>query len=93
MTNGRLACVDTRPGKNGRKLGLRFLFHCGTVNDEEVRGIRIQREEASEYRFVTPDTAMELLRKPVRRRVREALASPVCVYLENGRPIEAVTSG
>ena len=91
VTSGRLVCVDTRPGKNGDKLGLRFLFDCGTLADKQIRGIRLQAEELSEYRFVAPEDAVPMLSKPVRRRVREVLASRGrFVYLENGRRVDGV---
>ena len=37
VSAGRLVCVDTRPAKPGRLLGLRFLFAC-EVDDADVRG-------------------------------------------------------
>lgn len=92
VDSGRLACVDTRPAAAHRRFGLRFLFYCGRLDDAAVASIRVQPEEVAEHRFVTPDTAFDLLRKPIRRRVRAALASDTCVYLENGRPVRGVTA-
>ncbi|GAB48229.1 NUDIX domain-containing protein [Mobilicoccus pelagius] len=91
VSTGRLACVDTRPAKKGAKLGLRFLFDCGTLSAEQVAGIRLQEYEISEHRFVSVPGALELLRPPVRRRVKKALKSDSCVYLENGRRVSGVT--
>lgn len=90
VESGRLAAVDTRPAKGDRELGLRFLFHCGSIGDEEAASITLQTDEISEHRFVTVDEAESLLRKAVRRRVLAALASEECVYLENGRPVQGV---
>lgn len=87
VSAGRLVCVDTRPGKPGRKLGLRFLFHCGVLAPEVTRDIRLQRSEASEYRFAPPDQALALLRAPVARRVRVGLEVASCAYLEDGLPV------
>ncbi len=84
VTAGRLVCVDTRPAKPGRKLGLRYLFHCGTLPAVQTRAVRLQRSEASEYRFAPPHEALGLLRAPVSRRVRHGLESTGCVYLEDG---------
>lgn len=92
VTRGRLVCVDTRPAKNGGKLGLRFLFHCGTLTPEQVAGIRLQEYEVSEYRFATIPEALELLRPAIRRRVKKALASDTCLYLEGGRRVDGVSA-
>lgn len=90
VTSGRLACVDTRPAKADRPLGLRFLFDVGPLPDDAIAAIRLQAEEISAHRFVRPDEALDLLRKPVRRRVRAALHRESCLYLENGRPVDGV---
>lgn len=88
--SGRLVAVDTRPGKPGRKLGLRFLFHCGALPDEETSLVRVQHTEASEYRFLPPDEALPLLRAPIRRRVAVGLEADSCVYLEDGVRLDGV---
>lgn len=92
VTRGRLVAVDSRPAKPRTKLGLRFLFHCGRIGEPEIERIVLQASEISEYKFVDFDTAMELLSKPVRRRVKHAWHAEHCVYLENGRPIDGVTA-
>lgn len=91
VDGGRLVCVDTRPGKDGAKLGLRFLFHCGSLASEQAAGVVVDPLEVEEYRFVPVAEALELLRKPVRRRVRRGLQARHCVYLENGRPVGGVS--
>lgn len=91
VEGGRLVCVDTRPARDGRKLGLRFLFHCGQLRPEQLDDIVVDPLEVAEHRFVPVEEAMELLRKPVRRRVRRGLRARRCVYLENGRPVDAVS--
>lgn len=90
VSQGRLAAVDTRPAKPGRKLGLRFLFDCGAVSGPEADGIRLQACEISECRFADRDEALILLRKPVSRRVRHAWDAQNCVYLEDGRPVNGI---
>lgn len=92
VDSGRLIAVDTRPAKKGRKLGLRFLFNCGTVSAKEIATIALQEEEISDYRFATRAEATQLLRKAVRRRVDAAWDATSCLYLEDGQPVDGVTA-
>lgn len=90
VTQGRLVIVDTRPDKRTGTLGLRFLFHCGTVNTEQITAIRLQESEIRRHRFVDRDAARELLSKPVARRVDAAWETTHPLYLENGRAVPGV---
>jgi 8-oxo-dGTP diphosphatase len=87
---GRLACMDFRRPKPGRAGGIRFLFDCGQVGDQALAGIVVQPEEVSEYRLATVSDALEMLRGPIRQRVRAATRHKGLVYLENGRPVPGV---
>jgi 8-oxo-dGTP pyrophosphatase MutT (NUDIX family) len=69
--------------------------HLGPSNDgvvlapEEVEQITLQEEELSEWRFVAPEEAEQLLSTPVVRRLRlvlDAAESGETLYLEDGRP-------
>lgn len=95
VTTGRLVCVDCRPAKEGRKLGLRFLFYCGEVTPEQIEGIRLQAYEVTQYRWVAPTEAVDLLRPAIRRRVRKGLKAvrknQGCLYLEDGRRVSGVS--
>src|ERR1700733_13860991 len=44
-TAGRLACMDFRRPKPGRAGGIRFLFDCGQLGDEDLAGIVVQPAE------------------------------------------------
>lgn len=90
VTRARLACVDFRRPRPGRSGGIRFLFDCGTLSAAVLAGVVLQAAEISEYRLVPAAGALPLLRGPVRRRVRAALASRVTTYLEEGRPLAEV---
>jgi 8-oxo-dGTP diphosphatase len=97
VTSGRLACVDFRPGRPAsharlaRLGGIRFLFDCGPADDVTLAAITLQPEEIAEHRLVPPETAFTLFRPPIRRRVRAATQHRQFVYLENGRPVPAVS--
>ncbi|MGD0067643.1 MAG: NUDIX hydrolase [Streptosporangiaceae bacterium] len=84
---GRLACMDFRRPRSGRPGGIRFLFDCGQVGAMALNEIVLQPEEISEYRLAALPGALELLRKPIRRRVQAATRRKRLVYLENGRPV------
>ena len=88
VERGRLVAVDFLRPKPVKPGGMRFLFDCGVLPASSLAAISLQEEELSEYRLVDPDTALELLSGPLRRRVGAALAEPDgCVYLEDGRPV------
>ncbi|WP_420176753.1 NUDIX domain-containing protein [Luteococcus sp. OSA5] len=84
VRRGRLVVIDTRPHAK-RQLGLRFLFHCGTVAPADAAGIVVQPDELSEYRFAPVPEALHLLRPAISRRVEIGLQARTCVYLEDGR--------
>ena len=90
VQRARLACVDFRPPRPGRPGGMRFLFDCGALPDGALAGIVVQAEEISAYQLAPVRTALELLRKPIRRRVRAAWRAAGPCYLENGRPVPGV---
>jgi 8-oxo-dGTP diphosphatase len=92
VTRGQLVAVDTRPAKRTKALGLRFLFDCGVVSAESVKGVTVQEEEVREFRFAAPAEALELLRPAVSRRVAAALEAAHCVYLQDGNPVAGVGS-
>jgi 8-oxo-dGTP diphosphatase len=90
VTGGRLACMDFRRPKPGRAGGIRFLFDCGPVGEADLARIVLQPEEISEYRLAALPGALDLLRGPIRRRVRAAVRRKGLVYLEDGRPVPGV---
>jgi 8-oxo-dGTP diphosphatase len=93
IERGWLVCVDFRPAKDARRPGgLRFVFHCGVLGDDQHRRISLQEEEIREHRFVDLDEAAELLSGPVRRRVLACVRAGRCLYLEDGRPVSGVSA-
>ncbi len=90
LDRGRLACVDFLRPRPGRPGGVRFLFDCGALPDEQLATIAIDPAEIDEYRLAELDEAAALLSGPVRRRVRAAAGRKRCVYLEDGRRVKDV---
>ena len=91
VRHGRVRCVDFLRPRPGHAGGLRVLFDCGSVEPEDVRSIVVQPGEIAEARFADEETALRLLSGPVRRRVKAVLRSSTVLYLEDGRPIDAVS--
>jgi 8-oxo-dGTP diphosphatase len=87
VTHGRLVVVDFLRPKPSKPGGMRFLFDCGEVLDEELARIELQAEELSEHLLAEPARALELLSGPLRRRVGAALGARDCLYLEDGREV------
>jgi 8-oxo-dGTP diphosphatase len=91
VCSGRLACVDFHPGRPGHPGGIRFLFDCGPADDAALAAITVQPEEIAEYLLAPLDAALDLLRPPIRRRVRAVSRHRGFVYLEDGRPVPGVS--
>jgi ADP-ribose pyrophosphatase YjhB (NUDIX family) len=90
VESGRLVCVDFLRPRPDRPGGMRFLFHCGALDDEAFAGIVLQQDEISEHRLEEMASALELLSGPLRRRVRASVGATNTVYLEDGRRVAAV---
>jgi len=91
VTSARLRCVDFLRPRPGRPGGLRLLFDCGELGEEEVAAIVVDGGEIAEFRFVDDADAQQLLRPALRRRVHAARSTSGVVYLEEGRPVASVT--
>jgi 8-oxo-dGTP diphosphatase len=92
IERGRLACVDFLRPRPRRPGGVRFLFDCGSFDDEQLAAITVDDAEIDAHRFVELAEATALLSGPVRRRVLAASGRKRCVYLEEGRPVKGVRS-
>lgn len=69
---------------------LAFIFDGGVLTEEEIGAITIEKDEISEYRFVSVDKAKQLLRPSASRRldqIMQAIDTGTCAYLENGKSI------
>ncbi len=90
LRRGRLACVDFRRPRPASPGGIRFLFDCGRFEDRELARITLQAEEISEHKLAALPEALQLLRPPIRRRVRAATSGRALAYLEEGRKVADV---
>jgi ADP-ribose pyrophosphatase YjhB (NUDIX family) len=91
VRTGRLACVDFRPRRPGHPGGIRFLFDCGPADHAALAAITLQPEEIAAYRLAPLEAALTLLRPPIRRRVRAASRHRGFLYLQDGRPVPAIS--
>lgn len=91
VSHGQLVCVDFLRPRPNRPGGMRFLFDCGTLPDQQLDTITLQEDEVSEHRFEDPTRAADYLSGPVGRRVSAAIGAGCFVYLEDGQPVSAVT--
>jgi 8-oxo-dGTP diphosphatase len=99
VERGRLVCVDFLSPRRSDPGGARFIFACGTFSDAALAEIVLQAEEIGKHRLVSLPEALELLTKPISRRlaaIANAHGFPVTnptgfLYLENGRPVTGVT--
>jgi 8-oxo-dGTP pyrophosphatase MutT (NUDIX family) len=90
IEHARLACVDFLRPRPERVGGLRVLFDCGSLPADQLSAVRLEPREIEQYRFAAPPEAVELLTGPVGRRVAATIDANRCVYLEDGRPVDAV---
>lgn len=90
VTRGRLVAVDSRPMKDDEPLRVRMLFHCGLVPAEDLAQIKLPRGELSEWRFEPIESALQMLRPPIARRVQAGWPGRACVYLEDGYPAPGI---
>lgn len=90
LRRGRLACVDFRRPRPGSPGGIRFLFDCGSFRGSCLAAITVQAEEICDHRLAALPEALQLLRRPIRRRVRAATSSQATVYLEQGHMVADV---
>lgn len=82
----KFLCVDYQPDR-GDGESLQFLFLGGTLDFQDISRIRLQAEELGEYRFVSIDDAMNMLRRGLRQRLAkclEAMQNKTSFYLEKG---------
>lgn len=89
VTWGKLVCVDFLHPKAKRPGGLRILFDCGTIPDDQRESIVLPPDEIGDYQWATREEAVRLLSGPLGRRVAQIGSG--AVYLEEGVPVTGVS--
>lgn len=81
----RLAGIYYAPAKGLHSDSLKFLFHGGTLSEEQIGSIVLQGDELEEYKFLPPQEAIPLLSGSLKASVPmclEALEESRIAYLE-----------
>ena len=90
VDRGRLACVDFRPPRRGKPGGMRFLFDCGPLPEEDLAAIVLQREEISRHGSSPSPPPWTCCASPSGGGSGPPSRPAAPGYLENGRPIPGV---
>ena len=90
IEEAQFLCVDYIPKTEEKNENLQFTFYGGTLSAEKEKGIRLNKSEISEYRFVNIHEAETLFGGPARNLGKrfplclQALQNNAVLYLENG---------
>ncbi len=82
----QLLCVDYQDAFGIKTESLMFIFDGGVLSDAEIKSIKLDEKELTEFRFVSIDEASKLLTPVLARRIQQAViakAQKSGVYLEN----------
>ena len=83
--NPEFLCIDYQ--NNPDKVeSYQFLFHGGILNPEQIKAIKLQAEEISEYKFLPIVEAQKFLGKYLAKRIPKCLDAfnkKSALYLEN----------
>jgi 8-oxo-dGTP diphosphatase len=80
--------VDYKTNKGGKGDSLQFIFFGGILNENEIKKIKLNKKELTEFKFVKIAKALPLLVEGLRIRLPkclDALKRNEAVYLENGK--------
>jgi len=82
--------VDYKKGTKEKGDALQFVFYGGILSPEQIGKIKLQSEEITEYKFVDPKNAVDLLILGIKSRWQaclEAVENNTAFYLENGQKV------
>jgi len=84
----KLVCVNYNSATDDKPENMQFIFHGGTLSLEQIKSIRLQEEELSEYKFLPIKQALTMLSKKLANRIPKALRvleGGSCAYLEDSQ--------
>lgn len=88
----RLLCLDYMSpqdsGYSTRDENIQFIFFGGILTSEDIKKIKVPKEEISEYKFVGKEEAVKLVNDRLAHRLKpcfETLEKGASVYLEGGK--------
>ena len=89
IENPRFLCIDYISGDDGKGENLQFMYYGGVLSPEQIREIKIDQDEISEYRFTKAEDAIKFFGEGRKLALRlpkclNALNNDTAVYLENG---------
>lgn len=86
----RLLVVDFTGETDERTESLNFIFYGGVLSPEMIGKLTLPERELSEFRFLPPEVAVQLLKRRLRLRVTKALEqveSGGTAYMEEQTPV------
>lgn len=78
--------VEYVPDKEGKGENLQFTFYGGVLDKEQIRNIKIDGDEISDYKFMTTDEATEMAGGGLNKKLPKllsALKNNIAIYIEN----------
>jgi ADP-ribose pyrophosphatase YjhB (NUDIX family) len=85
-------CLDYMSPQNSehstKDENIQFIFYGGVLTTEDIKGIKLDEEEISEYKFVSEEDAVKSVSDRLANRLKscfEALKKGSSIYLEGGK--------
>ena len=86
MEAPKFLCVDWTSPAGEKGESLQFIFFGGVLNSEQMKRIKLETKEISEYQFLPIEKALPLLSEKLRRRIPKflnGLKNKTVLYLED----------
>ena len=83
-------CIAYQSPHGTRTESVQFVFWGGILIEDQINAIQLPAEELSQYRFVNPDTASQLLPPKLSHRLKFALMARLesrIIYLEDNQQL------
>lgn len=88
LKEAKFLCVDYISNVDEKGDNLQFIFFGGILNNNEIKNIKLEEKEITEYKFATITEALPLLSEKLKARLLECLnvlKNNNAIYLENGK--------